>query len=1146
MKAMLTSTRISLLCVLVSASAFAQVGRAGLFGTVVDSSGAPVANVKVQVTNAGTNITTTVLTNDVGFYTAPALPVGTYRVVVEQTGFKRAVREGIVLQVDQRAQVDITLELGSITESITVAGEAPLVDTGTSTIGKVIENKRIQDLPINGRNVLSLTLLTPAVRTTFTGNPSGFADRGIALSGISINGGPSALNAVVMDGGNNNQGFLADVNVNPTVDAVQEFKVQSATMSAEFGFTAGGVINLVTKSGTNEFHGTLYHFLRNDKLDARNAFAAVRAPFRYNQFGGSLGGPLSVPKIMDGRNRTFFFYNFEGWYYRRGLNPIGSTPIDTWRRGDFSNFFNDRGQLIPIFDPDTLRREGSQVFRTQFPGNIIPASRLDPTTVVFLRYMPPPNRPPVNPFTQQNNFISSFSEGREMQQHTAKIDHRFSDRNSMYGRYTYYRHFTNAGNLQSPWPDPDVRARFDDLRNQNIVLNDTHSFSPSALNELRISVARSRFPFQAASYGKNLPRELGLHPSIPSDTLPFLNNFGFANFGAFTVGLRGSTNWQLFEMLTVIKGTHTLKFGYEHRLNQANNFQREMPSHQFNFGPGLTQNPAAPAGTGSAFATFLLGAVANATGFVYLGESQNSFSSSVFFQDDWRASRRLTVNLGLRWDYQQWPRERNGGSSNFDPEGVIPGLNLRGRTVFARVDYGPAVFQPIYDNFGPRVGLAYDITGRGSTVFRAGYSIYYPTTFYRDHFGSTAGFAVTQTQYIPPGGDTNLPAFRFRDGLPFPPTQPLGPRLGSAGFLGQNVTYDQPNQKVPMSQQWSASLQQQVKGWLFDVSYTANKATHLVSGGYNLNGVQPQNWVYGLRLSQERVPNPYAGVVPGALGGATITLQQALAEFPYYNAVTVRLPHMGNSSYHALLFTTERRFRQGLVMLFAYTKGKLISDSVVTPINFGPGLEQAGIVGFQDGLASRRLERSIDPTDVAQRGVLSLVYELPFGRGRRFGSSVTPALNTLIGGWQLNTITTMQSGVPVVISGANNFRATRPNSTGQSARLSKRSSDRWFDTAQFVNPPNFTLGNVGRTLPDVRAPGIFNMDLSAIKDTPLTEQIQLQFRAEAFNWLNRVNLGLPNGGFSAGPDGRNQSAAFGTIVSARDARIIQFGLKLLF
>lgn len=1138
--------RILTLVMLTAVCALAQVGRASLFGTVTDSTGAAVSNAKVQIINTGTNVAAVAVTNEAGYYTAPSLPVGSYQIVVEQTGFKKAVRDGITLQVDQRGQVDLALEVGNLSESITVSGEAPLVDTGSSTLGKVIENKRIQELPINGRNALALTLLTPAVRTTFSGNPNGFADRGIALSGMSINGGPSALNAIVMDGANNNQGYLADINVNPTVDAVQEFKVQSATMSAEFGFTAGGVVNLVTKSGTNDYHGTLYYFLRNDKFDARNTFAAVRGPFRYNQFGGALGGPVSIPKVYDGKNRTFFFYNYESWYYRRAVNPIGSTPIDTWRRGDFSNFLNDRGQQIPVFDPDTLRREGSQVFRTQFPGNVIPASKLDPTTVTFLRYMPAPNRTAVNPFTQQNNYISGFSEGREMQQHTGKVDHRFSDKNYFYGRYTFYRHFTNAGNLQSPWPDPDVRARLDDLRNNNFVLNDTHTFTPNLLNEFRVSVARSSFPFQAASYGKNLPRELGLHPSIPSDTLPFLNNFGFANFGAFTVGLRGSTNWQLFDMMTWIKGNHTIKMGYDHRLNQANNFQRETPSHSFSFGNGLTSNPAAPAGTGSAFATFLLGQVSSATGIIYLGESQKSYSSSVFIQDDWRASRRLTLNLGLRWDYQQWPRERNGGTSNFDPSTNIPGTSLRGRTVYAGADFGASPFQPIYTNFGPRIGLAYDITGKGQTVIRAGYSIYYPSTFYRDTFGSTSGFANTQTQYIPPGNDSNLPAFQFKNGLPFAPTQPLGAKLGPAAFLGQSVTWDQPNEKVPMSQQWSASLQHQVKGWLLDASYSANRGTNLLAGGYNLNGVRPENWQYGLRLTQERVANPYAGQVPGALGGSTITLQQSLADFPYYNAVTVRNPHLGNSMYHALLFTAERRFQSGLVVLVSYTKAKLIADSVVTPINFGPGLEQAGVVGYQDPLGSRRLERSIDPTDIAQRGVVSLVYELPFGKGRKFGANVNGIANAIIGGWQLNTITTMQSGVPLTISGASNFRASRPNSTGTSAKLDNPNEYRWFDTTQFVNPPNFTLGNVSRTLPDVRAPGIFNMDLSAIKDTRLAERLRLQFRAEAFNWLNNVNLGLPNMGFSAGPDGRNQSAAFGTIVSARDARIVQLGLKLIF
>jgi hypothetical protein len=1116
----------------------AQQGRASMQGVITDQSGGGVPDARVSVLNVDTNVPFNTTTDAGGLWSAPALPVGSYSVSVDKDGFKRAQRTGITLQVDQRAQIDIRLELGATTEAVTVTAEAPLVDTGSATVGKVIENKRISELPLNGRNALALVLLTPGVKSQSGATNSGFGDRGIALSAISINGGPNALNSFVLDGANNNQGFLSDINANPTVDAIQEFKVQSNTMSAEYGFTAGGVVNVVTKSGTNDFHGTLYHFLRNDKLDARNAFAATRPPFKYNQFGGALGGRVI-------RDRTFFFYNYEDWRFRRTTQPILSTPIESWRRGDFSNLRDANGNLITIYDPTTTRPNpsGSGVIREPFLNNVIPADRLDRTTVALLRYYPLPNRPPVNPFTQQNNFQSTVSEERNMRQHTAKGDHRLSDNNSLFVRYIWYNHFTDGGNQQSFWPDPDVRARIDDLKTQNATISDTHTFTPTLLNEFRVGIARQFFTFRAASFGKDLPRELGMHPSIPSTTLPSISN-GYAAFGAFTVGQRGTLTWQFFDAMTWVRGGHTLKVGIDHRINRGNNYQQENPAHSFTFPAGLTQNPQRPAGTGNAFATFLLGYVGSATGFTYLGEAQHAFSTSLFVQDDWRVTRRLTLNLGLRWDYQQWPRERHNGQTNFDPDAVIPGTNLRGRTVYAGIDYGRSPFEPIYTNFGPRFGFAYDLSGSGSTVIRGGYSIFYPATFYRDFFGSTAGFANTQTAYAPPGNDSNYPAFRFIDGLPFPPTAPRGSALGPAAFLGGNVSYDQANEKVPMSQQWSVSLQQQIRSWLFDASYSANKASHLAAGGYNLNDLPPEAYSLGLAL-QNAVPNPYAGQVPGALGGATITRAQSLRPFPYYGSVTARNPHLGSSIYHAFLLSVEKRFSHGLVFLASYTNGKLISDSALTPVNFGAQIEQVGIIGYQYGLYDRRAERSVDPTDVSQRLVLSALYELPIGRGKSWqpGNAVA---NALLGGWQINNITTLQTGNPVVIRGANNQRADRPNSTGVSAKIDNPTADRWFDTTQFVNPPQFTLGNVGRVLPDVRNPGTFNMDLSLIKDTALTEGLRLQFRAEAFNWLNWVNLGLVNGSFSAGPDGRNQSAAFGTITSARDARILQFGLKLIF
>lgn len=1111
----------------------AQQGRGTISGTVKDASGAGVPAAEVSIVNTGTNAVSTATTNDTGFFTAPALQVGSYTVTVEKQGFKKLSRTGITLQVDQRLALDLDLEVGATAESVEVTAEAPLVDTGSATVGKVVENRRITDLPLNGRNALALVMLTPGVKSQAGPTNSGFVDRGTALSAISINGGPSSLNSFILDGGNNNSAFLADVNVNPTVDAVEEFKVQSNTMSAEFGFTAGGVINIVTKSGTNEYHGSATYFIRNDAFDARRAYTASKEVFRYHQYGGSLGGPVRLPKLYDGKDRSFFFFNYEGWTNKRNRSNIISVPTEEQRNGNFSRLFDASGRQISIFDPATTvpNPSGSGFVRQQFAGNVIPASRLDPVSRQMLQFYPLPNRAPDNPLTNSNNWIGQVSENREMNQYTAKIDHRFNEKNTLSGRYMRYKHFNDNG-LAGSLPDPNVRARLDNYLNYNVLVNDTHTFTPSFLNEFRVSVARQAFPFQAYSFGQDWPEKLGLPATVPRDTLPRVNN-GLPGFGAFTVGLRGGTTWQFFDMATKIFGGHTLKMGADVRVQQANNYQREVPSGQFEFAAGLTGNPQSPAGTGSSFATFLLGSVSSATLIRYGGESEAAKSYSLFVQDDWRVTSRLTLNLGLRWDYQQWPFERNNGTSNFNPSATNPLTGLPGRIEYAGIDYGRSPFEPIYNNFGPRFGFAYDLLGNGRTVVRGGYSIFYPQIFYRDYFGNIAGFANTSTSYLPPNNNTNLPAFQFKDGFPTPAIEPLGARLGPSAFLSQGVNWDQKNEKVPMSQQWSLSLQQQLPGrWIVDAAYSANKTTNLAASAYDYNQLDPQYQSLGLQL-QDQVPNPYAGRVPGALGGATISRSQSLRPFPYYTSVNVRLPHLGSSIYHALLMSVEKRLSSGFAILASYTFGKLISDSAIVPSNFG-AVEVGSDNGYQNGKFDRRAERSVDPTDVSNRLVISGIYELPFFKASRFG------------GWQVNVIGTMQGGLPLVVRGANNFLANRPSSTGVSARLDNPTPERWFDTAQFVNPPNFTFGNVGRTLPDVRGPGIVNFDLSLIKDTRILERLRMQFRAEAFNFLNHTNYGNPNVAFTPGPDGRNNNALFGTITSARDPRIIQFGARLIF
>ena len=1108
--------------------AAAQQSRASFFGLVTDSSGASIPGAKVTITAVDTNQSTVVESSADGLFSAPLLTIGNYSIAVEKQGFKRAVRSGLNLQVDQRAEINFKLDVGGTTETIEVRGEAPLVDTGSATVGKVVENRRVVELPLNGRNALALTLLTPSVKSNAGPTNSGFADRGIQLSAISINGGPNAMNAQSLDGGNNIQSYIGEVAISPAVDAVEEFKVQSGAMSAEFGFTGGGVINMVTKSGTNQFHGSIYEFLRNDKLDARNTFAAIKPPFRFNQYGVAVGGPVI-------KDRTFFFGNWEEYKFRRGTPQIGTMPTALQRTGDFSDLFDTAGRQVPIYDPATTRVNpaGAGFVRDIFPGNRIPTNRLDPVALKINEFYPLPNRTPTNAFTNANNFGNIANEIRAMRQYTIKMDHRFSNKNSLFARYSYFLHETDNGN-GNIYPNPVVSKRDDVLNNKNFVLSDTHTFTPSLLNELRVGVTRGYFPFIVRSFGGGWPAKLGLPSSVPADTFPGIGN-GLPGFNTGTAGLRASVNTQFFDMITKIAGAHTMKLGFDFRTLQGNNLQRSQPSGGFNFNSGLTGNPLSPAGNGSAYGSFLLGEVASASGTTHLGESQRGKSYSIFFQDDWKITRRLSLNLGMRWDYQTQPVEANNGITNFDPSLRLTN-GLLGGTIYASAD-NRTFRNGDFNDFGPRVGLAYDIFGGGKTVLRAGYGVYYPSQFWRQNFASVQGFANTGTSY--PSANPNIRAFQLKDGFPSALLQPAGRALGAAGFLGQSVSLDESFGTTPVSQQFTASVQHQLPGrWLVDVSYTGNVGRHFTTGGWNLNQLDNQFLGLGLDL-QTQVPNPNRGLFPGALGGATISREQSLLPFPHYQGITVRGARMGNFNSHMFIVSVEKRMSQGLSVMLNFTGGKLISEGLNSPVDFG-AVEQTNLVGYQDSKFNRRLERSVDPTDVSQRAVLSLLYELPFGKS---GSAF---VKKVVGGWQVNSIGIMQTGLPIVISGANNFRASRPNSTGASAKLDEPTAQRWFNTEAFVNPANFTYGNIGRVLPNVRGPGTVNWDLSLIKNTRLTERINLQFRAEAFNFMNAVNLGLPNGGFSAGPNGRNQSGTFGTITSARDARNIQFGLKLLF
>lgn len=1112
-------------------AAFGQIGNATINGTVTDSQGAVIPGASVTAIHVETNIHYDTTATQAGVYTIPALPVGTYQVTAVASGFRRETRSGILLRVADNVRVDFELTVGMVTEVLEVSAQATVVDASNATINKVVENRRLVDLPLNGRSALSMVVLTPSVRANNVA--VGFADRGSTVSSFSINGGQTSFNNLTIDGVSNINSRSYDVNVNPSVDAIEEFKVQSGVVSAEHGFTLGGIVSLVSKSGTNQFHGSLYEFVRNNRFDARNTFATAPPPLHYNQFGAALGGPVR-------RDRTFFFANFEEWILRKYYTVTDTTPTDAQRRGDFSQFRNAQGALVPLFDPDTttVNPAGGGFLRNPLPGNVIPSSRLDPIAQNILKVYPLPNRAPTNPYTSANNFTGNFNAQSSARQGTGKLDHQFSPANRFGLRYTYWEHLDDQAAQRTPYFDYLYRTRNDDYKNYNAVIDDTHVFTPRALNTFRIALARQNFVFAPGTTGAHLVTRFGLPANVPDVVAPIIvisdspsiPTFPRADYSSpghleqYTLQLQESLNWT--------RGRHSLKVGADLRKNLFTIYLTAAISGQYNFSSRLTANPQSPAGTGSGLASFVLGSVASATIDSNIGVSYPNISQAYFIQDDIKLTKNLTLNLGLRYDYQQIPGERNNGISVFNGYAINPQNKLPGRLDFAGVNFKGAPSDGDYNDLGPRVGFAWDVSGTGSLVLRGGYGVYYPFIFPLTGGGNgyqALGFTNNFTTYNPPGGNVDLPAFRFQYGLPSPPIPPLGAAIGPSAFQSQAMSSIERNGRTPYSQQFTLSLQRQFRGeYLVEVSYSGNKGTHLVGTAYDENQLDPQYNSLGSALL-DNVANPYAGIVSGSYGGATIPRRQLLRPWPYYSNVSITNPHDSSLIYHSFLANVEKRFSNGVVFLASYTLGKSISD----------------LGGAQSGKYNRRVERSIDYS--APRFVLSGVYELPFGSNKRWRSS-SAVVNHLIGGWQLDEMWLLQAGWPVAVSGANNNMANRPNSTGQSAALPKdqRSLTHWFRTDVFVNPPPFTFGNVGRTLPDVRAPGINDIDFSLLKSTRIRERFRVQFRVEAFNVLNHANYLSPGGTFTPDSQGRNANPNLGVITAARDARIVQLGLKVLF
>jgi len=1134
-------------------TAFAQTITASLAGTVRDPSGAVVPGAKVQVVNTATNATRSLETGPDGRFVAPSLPPGSYSVIVTAAGFKRAERAGIELRVNQAAEIEVIMEVGGVTETVEITAEPPLLDTASAGVGHVIGTQSIVNLPLNQRNPYALVFLVPGV----VGNV-GFYFNNV---NIAINGGRPGANEILVDGIPSSPPLVNPIlgySVFPCVDAVQEFKVQTSSYSAEFGRTAGGIINLIYKSGTNALHGSLFEFLRNSKLDANNFFSNARgiplSSFKRHQFGASAGGPLLIPGLYDGRNRTFFFVAYEGLRQGAATSLLTTVPTASERVGDFSKTRSAAGTPIAIYDPETTTRLGAGYVRQAFPGNVIPAFRIDPVARNVVKYYPLPNQPG-DPISGALNFAASGTAPTNTDQLDIKADENLNDRNRFFVRYSHRKFamlptdlLPPESRVADPWPPESNEQIFN-----NAAFDYTLTSGPSFLMGFRYGFGRTLVNLVPRGFGFD-PTQLGF-PAYIRDNADVLMFPRFSPADYYTIGHQAYRH-NAFEThssmvsATKVRTGHVLKAGFEGRLIRVNNTEAGNADGSYSFPRSFTQGPdpnRATATAGNGMASFLLGLGSGTLTKNFKGVATQSSYWAWYFADDWKVGASLTLNLGVRYELELPRTERYNRMNVFNPSVPHPlasrvGLpDLRGGLEFVGVEgRSRRQFESDRNNWSPRMGFAYQATK--ATVLRGGFGVFYNPSLYAA--GGTVGnfgYRSDTTFFGTLDGVTPYRYLRdpFPDGLvPIPGNKEgLMTAVGSsiqAPLRGDNV--------VPYTLNWSFNIQRQLPGsMMVEVGYVGNHGLHLVESGegnYNLNQLRPEQLSLGTQL-QEQVPNPFFGfITTGALAAKTVPRRFLLRQFPHFTTVNPLWKTGASSIYHSFQLKTEKRFSAGLSLMVAYTAGKLIDDRSIIAV--------VGENADSQNIYDRKGERSVSANDVSQRFVLSYVYEVPLGRGHRIGGQWNRILQGLLGGWQANGILTLQTGFPLALSAQNTSNADnqvqRPNNSGKSARLSGPVSqrlNRYFDTSVFSQPAPFTFGNVGRTLPDVRRPGLRGLDASVFKNFRLAERLSLQFRAEAFNLTNTPQFGTPNQSLA--------SVTFGVISSqANSPRQLQFGLKLLF
>jgi len=1136
--------------------AAAQQDVSSIVGTITDPSGKVVPSAKVHIVNESTGISQDLITDHDGYYQSQPLAPGSYSVTAAMKGFSTSSTLDLVVDAAAQVAANMTLQVGSFTTTVTVESAPPALNTQDAEIGNTIDTRAVEDLPVNGRSALALALLSPGVVSGVGAVSDGFTNRGTAVSAIRISGGVMGSNNNLLDGVSNLQSYLGEIAINVKADAVSQFRIMTGVIPAQFGYTSGGVINVVTRSGGNQFHGSLYEFFRNDALDAVIAFPRPtfgKPELRFNNYGGTFGGPIK-------RDKAFFFANYEEYRYISETPSYSSVPTPQERGGDFSDLGQSvttngvtQCQAINIYDPTT---GGNTTPRTQFPKNMILADRQDKVALAEqATFYPLPNNTSgaYDPCSHANNYIITPKLFSNEKQAVGRVDYLFSSKDSVFARYAYYLNYQNNASGYS-----SLFGRNDTLQNYDAVLSETHVFSPTLVNDVRIAGLRSAFPFADVTANQGYAQKLGL----PNDTpyvAPVFNNGLIETNG--TLGFRASTTFELVDDVTKTFGSHTFHFGFDGRFNEAYNNQTNDSSGLFNFSASQTgagTGEVIQAGTGSTYASFLLGEVGTASIQLGQGTAFRKYQYAGYFQDNWHANQRLTLNIGMRYDYQPQAYEKHNSIDDFDITRINTVNGYLGAVRYAGVNGEGRNFVPEnFNDWGPRIGFALVLTNDNKTVARGGFAFYYPTTAqasYDAGAGNTNGFGVFTTTYT--SATANGASIILADGYPYTPSPPLGAAGGQNAFLGATGYYVEPEAKDPQSQQYTLTLSRELPfQTVLDVSYLGNHGIHfMLPPTFNINQLDPQYYSLGTAYLSAPVANPYAGKIQGTLGNTSITRANLLKPYPYMVSVDLSDARGAHFDGNYLYVSVQRRVQRGLQIISAYTYGKLMDLPIYTDL--------ASTAGIQTGSVSQNTrdlnaEYSVDAFDVTHRATIAVLYDLPLGRGQRYFSE-SKSLDYLLGGIQLNVIMTAESGRPLGITGANNQGiAIRPNfKPGVNVKPAIQNRGEWFNPNAFENPADYTFGNVPRYYSQVRGPGAQNLDISLFKTTHITKGTSLQLRLEAFNALNKVNLQQPNTTFTAGPaldpnnttaeGGSNINPNFGAVLASQTARQVQLAAKIIF